>query len=707
MQTNLNCALYMKKSFLLSLTFLSALLQGEESSSKEKKKAHSPTEELKLYLHEPEGTLVYIESKKGAVIEEGSLRIQADYLRYYLRDGDESKKTIVAEGNLAFDNGHHLILADKLIYNLSENQGEAINVRMSVGDWFVGGKKLKLHADRTMTLYQAFLTPSENLHYSYSLSSKKVTITDETLITAEGIKFEIESIPLLYLPYLKANLTPSEDSPISYELNWVSGQGPQLVFRYRIYSSDTSSIFARADLRSSRGFGGAIETNTKTDKIQFNTKSYLAHDTFYRDDDPNAKITRYRLLGNLKGGEIQDPFYLQINYDRLNDKNLPDEFVGGDFEYHSPQNTYLNFRATQKKGVFGTNVTPRINSFQGFKQELPTLFYHFFPLPLGPVQFTQSFKGQFLDYVSAKRIEAVIEDFNSYRLSSTTHLQSCFNLGPVLFVPDAEFEAIHYTSSTNAGGLTQCVFSYNLQTDIPLFRKYSSFVHEFTPFIHYNGVSKPTALPGKPLIFSIEDGWNRLNLLNFGFSQQWHWFTPAMRYVDVKFFAQSFLGSTPFATAIPYLKLEFESLFEILRFHFQGRWNHEEQEIDFILSELGWTITPKIAFSILYAYRSPFYYRRVDVDDYFFDVTNPLSSIIGTPLSDKRNLLRTKLQFPLSPTWKIQMQTMHSWDRQEEPSFTEIKVDALTYLTTKWQGRFTYAHTVRGDIVNAAFELAY
>lgn len=60
------------------------------------------------------------------------------------------------------------------------------------------------------------------------------------------------------------------------------------------------------------------------------------------------------------------------------------------------------------------------------------------------------------------------------------------------------------------------VLTYELLADLTLKRNYQNFRHVLKPYIYYQGITHPTISPNTPYIFSIDDGFNRLNLIRSG-----------------------------------------------------------------------------------------------------------------------------------------------------------------------------------------------
>ena len=657
-------------------------------------------QQFTVNLKDPEYKDGIISTNQGGVITSPELRIQARHIVYVNKvEKGETLHRVIAEGDLMLDSGGHTYVGRRLEYDFITKTGIVYDGVTAIDLWFLGGEKIRLNADRSFYLYNAFVTTSERHKADWEIHSREVEITKRNLLAAKSVTFRFMDTPIFWLPSFKSNLKALTESPVRYSVDWDKGLWPKLNMRYRIYSWEQLDLFLRLNVRPSRGAGAALESDyhSLNKRAQFLTRSYIDHDAFYRDTNSDRTRTHYRLQGLYKTHNEKGTSHLFTTYDWLSDKNMQTDFNNDEFELNTAKQTRVEMRNYQDWMIFGINSRFRINSFQGMKQELPEAFWTPKPFELGDsgIISQNRVKVAYLDYVSAKDIEPGVPDFNAARLSAHHALYRPFSRSGFTLTPLIGFDGIFYGDSHHDHPVGQAVLNYQLSLDLTLKRHYHSLRHVLQPYATYQGLTHPTISPDTPYIFSIQDGFNRLNLLKTGvrnlfFFKKAPLFEPN---IIADLYAYSFFTTDTFQKTMPKMQGNFIWNFPSWRFSSRLGWNIEEQVLDYANIGLAWTINENFAFKTEFRHRSRFDWRKDDPGNFIMEVTRDISDLLHSPLSDGRNTLLSRLQIKIAPQWIARLESHIGWGRGGEPNYNEAKVDLITMISTSWRLRITFVHS--------------
>ncbi|MDX8431593.1 MAG: hypothetical protein SNF33_07335 [Candidatus Algichlamydia australiensis] len=655
-------------------------------------------EQIQIDLQEPSYSQGVLQTKKGGVITSDGIRIQAQNISY-----NREENSIDASGDLLIDYDGRYLGGERLIYNFTTQEGKLYEGRTMVEGWFISGKEIALNCDRSLSIREALITTSENAKPEWSITARGITIEEQQRVEASGVSFRVVELPLFHLPRFKSNLRYFRDSPVRYKIDWATAQGPRFSMRYRIYSWDTLDLYTRFDLRPfTGGVGGAVESDYHSEDglTRMLTKNYLGYDTFYNDDDPKKKSTRFRLQGRYTSRNEKSTIQSYAIWDKFNDKNMPGDFGSSDFELTTARRSYLWVRQIEDRHIASIYANPRINSFQGFKQELPSAALSLRPFTFGSsgIVMDNRVKTSYLDYSFSDDIDNLLRDFHAIRLETDQRLYRPFNFKYATLTPDIGFTGIYYNNSPSSEDVGQVLFRYGAHLTTTLRKNYSHFSHLLRPYAEFRGITDPTISPDSLFIFDLADGYNRLNFLRWGaqsdiFGDKWE-LTPLF---TADLYAITFFGSTPFSTPIPkaYADLNW-NLSRVQLFANLG-WNFNENLLDRANFRLLFTVNPDCAVSVEFRHRSRFDWRKVDHNNYILDVTRSIDEIEDSPLSDGRNTFLGRIQINPRPDWTVRFETHSGWGRANEPAYLEYKGSIYTMVTANWRLRLTYLHTVRAD----------
>ena len=677
--------------FIFSFFYLS-FLKGEDEA------------QFTIQLEEPHYKEGKIFTDQGGIITSPDLRIQARHIVYTNKTEKGTPiHQVTASGDLLIEKRGQIFVGNRLEYDFITNTGTVFEGATSINFWFLGGEKIELNSDKSISLLNAFLTTSESKKTDLRIQSSELEISDEKILRATNVTFRFYETPILWIPFYKSNLKKENDSPLSYNVELDKGLFPRFQMRYRAYSSEVLDLFLRLDIRPSKGAGGAIESNYKSldRRTLFYTRNFASHDAFYRDDNPDRAQFRYRLQGKYRTESEDEQTYFLMKYDKFSDKNLPSDFNSNSFELNPDRLTAIEFRNYKDRSIIGINATPRINSFQGFNQELPTSFVAFHPFQIGSTGIVSQNRLNlaYLDYVSAKDLDPFIPDFQSARLETLNEFICPLSIQGVRCTPILGLVGIFYNKTQKKHPAFQALLKTDLFLDTSLKRNYPIFRNVIQPYIHYNGIIHPTLLPDTPFIFSIHDGYNRLSQLKTGirslfYSKEHPLFTPNF-IIDLH--AYSFFGDNTFKKTTPKVHGIISWNFPRLSIQSHLGWNVEEELLDFANIGIGWTISKDFAFKSEFRHRSRFDWRKDDPENFIMEVTRPIHELLHSPLSDGRNTLLSRLQIKIAPQWTLQLESHIGWGRGDEPNYNEIQVNLKTIISSCWEMQLTYVHSPTPD----------
>lgn len=650
---------------------------------------------ITIHLKDPLFENNILKTDKGGVIEGEDFRIQAEHIVY-----NKTEETIEARGDLMLIYNGRIFLGESLHYDIKKEEGEVIKGKTYDNLWIVGGDKILLKSDRSVVVLNAFLTASEREIPSYDIVAKELKIENKNIATAKRVQFRFKRIPVLYLPKLTANLDGSASSPIQYSVTWDKAQGAKLSMRYRFFSSESTDLFARLDLRTSRGFGGAIESDYKSlyHNISGKTKSYLAHDTFWNDDNPNKKKTRWRLQGYYDLSSSDQKTNAHFQYDWISDRNMPLDFKGDSFELNPSQRTEAIVTHRDNLAIYDLYVCPNINKFQGFKQQLPTFKTNFRPLEFGAskILMENAVEASFLDYEYATDLGAPIPSFHSIKLDSTQNFYRSFPILHCNITPSAGFENILYSNTQKNQTILTTLLTYGAKVDTSFSKNYASLSHIVHPYLHFEAL-RPMNFK-EHYIFDLTDGYAHFQQLKVGALNEFYSykdFGPPRMALDL--YALRFIGTRELSQGFSKLSGHLELNFPRLCFYTDVIYNIKESLYDRCNFGTKWTLNRYFAVSLDYFHRSRFDYRKDDPLNYILDATVPASVLLATPISVQRNLFCAKFELTFPPNWTLRFESHTGWARKNQPPYSEFKVHLLHTIASHWSLRLTYERFTNND----------
>lgn len=636
-----------------------------------------------------------ISSNEGGVITGPDIRIQAKEISYtHKTENGVQIRQIHAQEDLLLEYQGKIFVGDELHYNLENKTGIMKNGRTATEYWFVGGDEIELLPDGSFFVSHAYLTTVESKNPWWQLHSSKIDISDESLLRAKNIKIRFFNIPIFWIPSFKFDLKLLKEPPIRYKFVWDQILKQKLSMRYELYSTETFSLFARADYRFKRGPGGAIETNYQTlDKSTlFQTKNYYAHDKTIADQSSNK---RYRFQGLVESTWQDDKTQLHVCYDKMSDPKMPQDFKDDDFEVNTQQRTIATLSHYTDNTVSHLSLQPRINQFQSINQQLPLVTLGIRPFPLGSsgVIFQNQFSAGYLNYIFAQGLADELPTSRAARLETRNTLYRRFDLGPVALTPWAGFVGLFYSNTPKEHAAGQAVGSYGFRLNSNLLRTYPTFFHKLEPYLELRGLTSPTTPSSHHYIFNIDDGLAKQTLIRPGLKQSFYPHSQLIPDITADLYTNIFLGSTRFHRSLPKIYATCDFKYPSWLITTDLVYNAQELLFDRSNIRSAWTVSENVAFTFEYRHRSKFDWRKADHDNFILDIARPIDELLHSPLSDGRNTYLAKLQFRFSPLWTFHFESHFGTGRKNDPNYVAYEAKASYILTGRWLVEVGYKYS--------------
>lgn len=647
-------------------------------------------------------------TEQGGVIEAPGIRIQArkiNYTRKVIEQVPICK--IQAEEEVMLEFGDYIFVGERLEYDFQTASGALYCARAGVAPWFAGGQVIYLNADGSYEIESGFFTTSENYCPDWAVSIENATLEEERYLQAKGVRIRLFNWTLLWLPSLNTDLQKVSDHPVDYKVGWGGDQGPRISLSYQLFSWNRWKTFIRLGYRLKRGLGGGFETKyySEDHREYFDTLNYIAHDSSIFL--PHERL-RYRFQGTYSNLLMNDKVSVEMNYDKLSDKDMATDYADQGLELEDAERTQLEIRRQEENWISSLYSRIRVNSFETVKQELPTCQLSWRPFVLGNsgiISDTRT-KAAYLDFEYTSGLPHV-HDYNSTRLSASQRFYRPFSWGPITATPELGGEAIFYGNSPTGGDRWVGVGIFGCDLNTSMYQMFNSHKHVIVPYVKGRFYTFPITNPNKHYIFDIEDGWARLNVTRFGVQQNFYSqdFRGCMRrYLSVDLYANAFFDIHTIPYQIPRAYASFVLYpSSILKHHVDIAWNFQEKQLDYANFRSAWTFSPDFAIAAEYRHRSSYDWRKVDRDNFMLDAFRSVRELRHSALSDRRSTALLHFFYRFHPNWAMEYEARHGWDRRNGARYNEFECALLATLRSAIQLRLSYQHRESEDRVAIDF----
>lgn len=691
--------------FILSFVCFGLLYSFAEAHELENFFHQGIQDGMTIDLREPLYSDGILSTESGGVITAPQIRIQAQYLRYTRTTIDHKLIwTIEGEGNLIVEFGEYLFVGEKLFYDFQTKEGEIYRGKTAIEPWFFGGEKLELKSDKSMVIYNGYVTTSEKDIPDWGIYSEIVEIEKEKDLKAQHVYFKAFDFTVLKIPSLKANLNFIFDNPIRYRFRWGGRQGPRIGLTYELFSWEHWKTFFRFDYRFTRGPGAGVEVYYRAEdrKTEFQNISYLSKDSSILN--PHEKA-RYRFEGFYKKFMDEDKTSILLTYDKISDKDMPSVYYDRDFDFDTAERTQLRVRRQEKDWIANFYIRARVNSFQTVKQELPTLETNFRPFELSNtgIIFENYASASYLNFEYSKYLRHV-HNYASSRFQYFPTLYRPIVFGPYCtLTPEIGMATILYGDSPRNNSQYVLQGSGGIELQTQLYRTYGTIKHIIEPYATYRYYSSPTTSPHHHYIFDLSDGLTQLNYLSFGLNNAFYTKqidSTTSRLLSADIYSFAFFDKHKINQTIPRIYGRFSYLpFPTVKCTLETAWNLEHNQVDYFSIRTDWTVSEDLAIAAEYRHRGPYWWRKVDRENFFLDMFHDEERLKHSLLSDRCETILIHFYYRLHPNWACEFTSRHGWNRPKEPRYFEFEFDLLTTIQTAWNLRFSYQHQQNDDRV--------
>lgn len=666
-------------------------------------------EEITVDLRNPTYKNGILYTEEGGVIKNQDIRIQAKHIQYTKKkDEDLEIHKIEAEGDLLIQYKGKAYVGSELEYDFLTKTGVIFDGKTAASMWFVGGDQIFLKEDGGYKVKNVSITTCENKDSTWDLHAKRVNVLKQELFEAKKIRFRMFKLPLFWLPSFKLNLKKFREPIFRYTVNWDKGQGPRAAIRYQLYSWQDFALYGRLEYRWSAGWGGSIETEyfPENKRTSFVTRSYLGKDRL--ETAPDA-MRRYRLQGVFHSSSESGKTTTDLIWDKYNDVRMPTVFKPDDFEVSTAKRTLLYVRHQENAFLTSLKVRPRANPFESIKQDLPSLYTHIHPRMLGNsgIYNFLSLKAAYVDFAYSDQLVKSLHDFRSARIEVKEKLHRPIPIGALTLTPFLGFQGIYYSNSPTHKTKNVAFLNYGFDLFARAERKFHHYKHVIEPYAGLNSLTRPTVSPDGHYIFSIADGYEKINQLQAGirtllFSKK----RPGKEAsFSADLSANAFFKDPTIPQFIPRFYLLLNWRLPSLHFTFHNGWNIRHHLLDFSKARLLWTVSENIAFTIEGRYRSKYDWRKADHENFILDVTRSETELLLSPLSDRRITILSNLFIRLTPLWEAGFSMISGFYRETETPYTEVKIDLSTWISSSFKVRASYSHVRNDDRVSFHIDL--
>ena len=513
------------------------------------------------------------------------------------------------------------------------------------------------------------------------------------------LRFRWLKIPFLWFPSFKINLKKFKEPVFRYSVRW--DKGPRAMARYQIYSWQDFALYGRLQYRWAKGWGGALETEyfPEGSPTTFVTRSYLAKD---RLDNANNPIQRYRLQGAYNTVANNGQTKASLSWDKYSDVRMPDDFKSEDFEVNPSKITQFFIKHQTEDFLASFKVRPRLNAFESIKQDLPSFYGLVRPIEFSPLNIlsTNWMKLSYMSFAYSNQLAPTgsmdpLYDFRSARLDFRPKLYRPFHLGPATLTPYFGAIGIFYSNSVSHHAKNLGLLNYGVRLHARGYRSFSSYKHMLEPYIEYSALSKPTVSPDEHYIFTIQDGFQKMDQLQIGLHQTFSSYkrSGSEPSLTADLYANAFFANSVLSPFFYKLYCNLAWRLPSLHLTLQNAWNFQNQVWDYSNARAKWTVNKHIALTLEGRYRSRYDWRKADRENFILDVTRSDAELLSSPLSDRRITLLTKLFIRLNPFWECQFSSHHGFYRLNQTPYNEFNVDLFTWISSHWKLRLSYRYT--------------
>ncbi|MFI5119876.1 MAG: LPS-assembly protein LptD [Thermoanaerobaculia bacterium] len=315
----------------------------------------------------PQGRQTFIEEDlftadappgKFVTIEYQDLKLTAHSVH-----GSLKKKTVVAEGDVTFEQGASSMCGARLELDLVEKTGVLTGGHMDLeGGLHLTGATLAKVGPRTFSLTDGVVTSCEGADPAWKFKVKSGSVTLEEFARLKSVTFSMGGVPLLWVPYLIwPALRDRASGFLIPGLGYSSTRGGYFGMSYYWAISRSADATFSGDFYTKGYYGLGTELRARpSDGTRF-------EGTYYTIYDPTVQHTQWQTIGRLVSNDLGPKLRAVVTWIDFSDPTFFQSFntnfalsslrtIGSEaFVTWSPDPFALNLRITRQEALgYGT-----------------------------------------------------------------------------------------------------------------------------------------------------------------------------------------------------------------------------------------------------------------------------------------------------------------------------------------------------------------
>ena len=656
-------------------------------------------EDLEVKLQDAEYGNGTISTDKGGIVTAKDLYLQAQHIEYTRNmDADPAVHTISGIGKLFVTYKGRSYRGEKGLIDLVQGKITIWNGCTQTDNYFLGGKVIEISSDGKGEITDAYVTTSENERNEWSIGAKHATIENNSKIHANGVSFYFVKIPLFYLPSFSTDLLEMEDgTPFRYRARWGGREGVRLGMSY-ILKTEQWRHRALLDYSLRLGLGGGVRSlfSSATGPAKFESLNYVAQGT-----DKSWDSMRYRFQGFYTTELTNPDFHVRGMYDKLSDRRMKYDFSEHAISDARAGLTQITLWKGREDWKASLNGRVRINTFQTVKQELPLLDFNTRPQPLGDSRLILDNKisAGYLNYRYANHTPSV-HDFASTRNEISQKLYTNALASPFLLTPSIGYRVIQYSNSPQDHNRLQAFAEIGLGMKTRFVNSSLMGDQIVEPYAEWTTVTRPPVQTKRVYIFDSEDGWAKMNCLQYGARHNW-FLSSGNSTFQPKIISDVFLKSfykTRYLPKDPY-KLWLVSTFDAtptVAYKLAGGWDIKRRMLDHLNVAMRKTVSKNLAFILEWRQRSSYSWRKVDSQNFMVEAVRSTHELRHSQMSDNRQTSIFSIVYSPTPVLDIDLSTFYGIRRTNPKRYVNYELNIQTLIRGGLRIIFTFQHRPGG-----------
>ena len=493
--------------FFLAILFLANALPSLSAQESAEWEIESASEESTL-SYDPDSGVGTAEN--GVIVKykdaaHGEASLYADRITFNQASGQ-----VTAEGSVTLQRDGQAWSGERLEYNFRTETMGAANYRTGKPPFFVAGDSLR-GSDKAgnYTAEGAYLTTDDVKNPNYRIRAKRIQIVSGKHFVARNAVIYIGKIPVMYLPWLKANLD-RRGNRWSITPGYRSLHGGYLLSTYHYQAFTNLSARLNLDYRTRRGVGGGPDLQYDLGKFgSGEAQSYYLHDKNPGKNSANSipnNRFRFRLSHRVP---IRTNFTAKAVLHKLSDARIHPDFFESEHRRNTQPRSFLEIEQLGQNFSLSLLAQPRVNNFYERIERLPEIKLNVFRQQIGrlPLYYESESSVGYLGHRFAKTNNAT-NDFHTARLDTWHQIVLPITFFNWLNVVPRSGGRYTYYAATHGNSLEEQrrgVFHAGMEANFRASRTYNAVTNRFwsiqglrhivQPSINYAYIPEPSTLP--------------------------------------------------------------------------------------------------------------------------------------------------------------------------------------------------------------------